>query len=146
MGGERKNKSKNVSLYLFFFLKKRVYDRSWICSFLVVEITNGKIKTEWIKIRSVSFFTWYPFLCMSYLNLPLLSLIKIPIIGFRSHLPPGWFHPKILNWMYPVNILFINKVIFWDSRWTWIWGKCYPTCYNGLSTDKKTRNLCVYGI
>lgn len=33
----------------------------------------------------------------------LLSLIRTPVIAFRGHLNPGWFHFKVLNWIIPAK-------------------------------------------
>lgn len=62
---------------------------------------------------SASVFTWPFLLCVCVSNLPLLPLIRIPIMGFRAHTKSRRLHPEILNLITSTKkTLFSNQVIF----------------------------------
>ena len=79
---------------------------------------------------SASIVTWPSSLCVFSV------CYKNTVTGFRAHPHPVWSHLKLLL-EYICKDIISNKVTFWDSTLTWIWGWWWGgTLFNPLQLPK----------
>ena len=113
---------------------------------------QGHASSEGSRAESVPLYSfWWPtailgvvrFATMLFQSLPCFPggiLLNMSLLSLKGHqsldlgitLKPEQFDLNILNWLY-LQRPFPNKVTFWSSRWTWIWGHTIQTTIIAMS-------------